>query len=560
LIVSWRVMTARMTRRSLFAATAGAAVGELVRPAGSVAALVGANSAGSAANPAVFDRSVGSLPAGGTGLTVRLSRNADLLGVRWSGAPGARVELRFGDGRGSWSRWVAAGIRAHVPEGAPTSEESVGDPVWTGGSYLVQLRANRSLERVSLSCVDVSDGVGAHRQSVRAQPVALAAALPLATPVLPAGSGQPPILARSGWARGMGPPKVAPEYGTVEMAFVHHTENPNGYSPGEVPAILRAIYAFHRYVRGWDDIGYNFVIDLYGRIFEARAGGIDEPVAGAQAGGYNLVSTGVAVLGEFMSTPISPAAARALRRLLAWKLSLHGIPCRGRVTVRVNPAGAAYSRFSAGTHVSLPRIAGHRDADTTDCPGNVLYGELPLVRSHAEQLAGRPAVATLALGGPVAPSSQPSSAVGATAPGARTPAQPSSAGPRTAAPGQSPQSSQARVLTGRLTRLDGTPIAGAPMAIQARNVSRRGEVVLEATLAQTVTDAEGGWSLPAVITSPGPATWLRALCPGTKGVPAAVSDPLRAAGTVSLTAAPAPVQAPAPAPAPTPPAAPPPST
>ena len=81
------------------------------------------------------------------------------------------------------------------------------------------------------------------------------------------------------------------------MAFVHHTENPNGYSAGEVPAMLRAIYAFHRYVNGWNDIGYNFVIDLYGRIFEARAGGIDEPVVGAHAGGYNLVSTGVAVLG-----------------------------------------------------------------------------------------------------------------------------------------------------------------------------------------------------------------------------------------------------------------------
>ena len=72
------------------------------------------------------------------------------------------------------------------------------------------------------------------------------------------------------------------------MAFVHHTENPNGYTAGEVPAMLRAIFVFHRYARGWNDIGYNFVIDLYGRIFEARAGGIDEPVVGAQAGGFNV--------------------------------------------------------------------------------------------------------------------------------------------------------------------------------------------------------------------------------------------------------------------------------
>ena len=103
---------------------------------------------------------------------------------------------------------------------------------------------------------------------------------------------------------------MAPEYGAVRMAFVHHTENPNGYAAGEVPAMLRAIYAFHRYVHGWNDIGYNFAIDLYGRIFEARAGGIDEPVVGAQAGGYNLASTGVAVLGTFSGVPISTPRAR----------------------------------------------------------------------------------------------------------------------------------------------------------------------------------------------------------------------------------------------------------
>jgi hypothetical protein len=281
-----------------------------------------------------------------------------------------------------------------------------------------------------------------------------------------------------------------------------------------VPAILRAIYAFHRHVRGWDDIGYNFVIDLYGRIFEARAGGIDEPVAGAQAGGYNLVSTGVAVLGEFASTQISQPAASALQSLLAWKLSLHGIPCAGRVTVRVNPAGAGYSRFPGGAQVSLPHIAGHRDADRTDCPGDALYEQLPLVRARAERLALHPARATLALAAPAAPATIPA-------------------------------------LTGGLTFLDGTPIAGAPISIQQRSLARRGEVVQELPLAQTVTDAQGNWSLALAGSAPGRATWLRALCPGATGVPAVVSNPLRVAGSLSL--------APTPAAAPTSPAVPPPS-
>ena len=88
----------------------------------------------------------------------------------------------------------------------------------------------------------------------------------------------------------------------------------------------------------------------------------------------------MAVLGSFMGVPISAPARNALERLLAWKLSLHGIPAQGTVTVRVNPAGARYSRFPANARVPLPRIAGHRDADSTDCPGDVLYGELPGIR------------------------------------------------------------------------------------------------------------------------------------------------------------------------------------
>jgi hypothetical protein len=255
--------------------------------------------------------------------------------------------------------------------------------------------------------------------------------------------------------------------------------------------MLRAIFAFHRYVRGWNDIGYNFVIDAYGRIFEARAGGIDEPVVGAQAGGYNLVSSGVAVLGTFTSSPISTAAGRALEHLLAWKLSLHGRPAAGRVTVRVDPAGALYSRFPANALVSLPRIAGHRDGDSTDCPGDALYSELPAIRSRVRTLAPRPLRATLAL---------------------------------------SPQAPGA-LLSGGLNFLDGLPLAGAPVLIQARSSARRGELVEERTIAQATTDVQGRWSLPASL-SPAPreGTWLRALHPPGAGsgpaVAAAVSDPL----------------------------------
>jgi uncharacterized protein with LGFP repeats len=339
---------------------------------------------------------------------------------------------------------------------------------------------------------------------------------------LQAGPGQPPIIARRAWAHGGAHPKVAPEYGRVELAFVHHTENPDGYSAAEVPEMLRSIFAFHRYTHGWNDIGYNFVIDRFGRIFEARAGGIDEPVTGAHAGGYNAYSTGIAILGTYGAQRISPAALTALEHLLAWKLSLHGAPVEGRVTVRVTPEGAVYSRFPANTPVSLPRVAGHRDADSTDCPGDALYGELSLLRRRAALLAGHPASATLLS--------------------------------QTANPVDGAQAA----LTGSLRFLDGTPVVGAPIEIRHLMVARKGEAVTESVVAHAVTGADGRWLLPIMISSATAKTTLRAVSAGGPNPSAAVSDTLPIAGTVSFSAPVAP--APEEAPAPSAPGSPPPAT
>lgn len=509
-----------MTRRSVLAAGAGALAGGLLRPHRALAALAAPPS------PRLSEHPVGHLAAGAA-RTIRLGRSADLVGLQWRAPARAGMEVRFRVQGGRWTRWVSAEGHGHGPDRPPPGDTFLGEPLWTGGVRELQLRAARAVSGVRVHLVDVSGGVGARRLLDGHLAAAAAAALPLASPQLAAGPGQPPIIARRAWARRLSPPRVAPRYGAVRMAFVHHTENPNGYAPGEVPAMLRAIYAFHRYVHGWNDIGYNFVVDLYGRIFEARAGGIDEPVVGAQAGGYNLVSSGVAVLGTFSGVPISTAARGALEGLLAWKLSLHGVPAAGRVTVRVNPAGASYSRFPANARVSLPRIAGHRDGDSTECPGEVLYGELPAIRSRVLALARRPSRLTLALAPPPAAPSPP----------------PAVAPP--AAPGQA--------LAGTLAFLDGTAIAGATVQVQARTVAERGEAVLERTIATAVTDAQGSWTVPASYVAAGRGgIWLRALCataPGAFG--ATISEGLHVAVPAPLI--------PPPAPAPTPPAAPPPA-
>jgi N-acetylmuramoyl-L-alanine amidase len=558
-----------LTRRALLSASAGVLAAGAARPHGVLAAVLRAPEPklrGPEAEllrspePELWELTLGALRPGGTTITLR--RNADLVGVTWNG-PFPRVQLRVRTHGGRWSRWVSAtgcagehGSSAHPhPRQLAEAGEQVGDPVWTGGSSELQLRSSRALSGVRLQLVDVSAGLGAHRRALSMDALS-ASALPLASPVLEAGPGQPPIIAREAWAQGMAHPAVAPEYGSVRMAFVHHTENPNGYAPAEVPAMLLAIYVFHRYVRGWDDIGYNFVVDLFGRIFEARAGGIDEPVVGAQAGGYNEVSTGAAALGTFSSVPISAPARHALERLLAWKLALHGVPAQGRVTVRVDPAGASYSRFPGGAHVSLPRIAGHRDADSTECPGDVLYGELPSMRPRVARLAGHPARATLALQTPRAVEAPATTQMPQTAPAPQTAEPPPTAeAPQT--PAAAGEAAQHWTLSGRLVRLDGTPVVGAPIAVQERNVSHKGESVEERTVTQALTGSEGEWSLPATITARRGGTWLRALSVGANAgnsgsTPVAVSEPLHVRGMLAPASAPA---APATGPEPTVPAA-----
>ncbi len=522
-------MSARpLTRRSFLAAGAGALAGGLARPAAPLAAAL------DLAPPRLSERWVGDVAAGGR--TIGLPPGADLLGVEWAAPAGARVRLRVQTSGGRWSGWVTATACCASREGAgapAAAARPIGGPVWTGGASALQLRAPHALAGVRLHLVDVSGGVGSRRLALARGVLGSASALATAAPALDAGPGQPPILARAGWARGVARPRAAPAYGSVRMAFVHHTETPNGYLAAEVPAMLRAIFVFHRDVNGWKDIGYNFVIDAFGRIFEARAGGIDEPVVGAQAGGFNLESTGVAVLGAFSSRPTSPAARGSLERLLAWKLSLHGVPALGRARVRVNPAGAFYSRFPAGAHVWLPHIAGHRDGDSTDCPGDALYHQLSAIRRGVRRLAPSPTRATLVLGAatPTGP-----------APAPVTPSQ-------TAAEG-------AWKLSGGLALLDGTAIAGAPIKLQVRSVADRGEAVRERTVAETRTDAAGGWSLPlGAAGRAGGELWLRALYEGAGGQPAgagaAVSDPLRVpAWIIASLPAPAPSEAASSPPAP----------
>lgn len=167
---------------------------------------------------------------------------------------------------------------------------------------------------------------------------------------------------------------------------MHHTATGNNYTCAQAPSVIRGIYRYHVVSNGWRDIGYNFLVDKCGNIYEGRAGGVANPVMGAHTLGFNSDSAGIAVIGTFNTTRPSANTVTAVSQLASWKLGLHG----------GNPSGKTYLKsaggnlYAKGKNVRLNVISGHRDGFLTDCPGGLLYGKLGSIRSQAARFQGRP--------------------------------------------------------------------------------------------------------------------------------------------------------------------------
>ncbi|MEU2155806.1 peptidoglycan recognition protein [Streptomyces sp. NPDC019396] len=197
---------------------------------------------------------------------------------------------------------------------------------------------------------------------------------------------RPAIVTRRGWGADESLREKQFIYtNTVKAAFVHHTATGNTYTCAQAPSVIRGIYRYHVVSSGWRDIGYNFVVDKCGNIYEGRAGGVTKPVMGAHTLGFNTDSMGIAVIGTFSSAEPSGAAVNAIARLTAWKLGLFGV--NPKATTLLTSGGG--NRFPKGTKARLNVISGHRDGFATDCPGGRLYNKLATARSTAARLQGR---------------------------------------------------------------------------------------------------------------------------------------------------------------------------
>lgn len=300
--------------------------------------------------------------------------DAMLVGATWTSE--ARVEVRSGRA-GDWSEWVPL-VRdpdEHAPD--PGSDEwdgaraGVAEPVFVGGADEVQFRSD-DLSRVQATFVDTVGGEGVSWTPESTNSAAAADAAPRVRTRADWGANESWRDGRVGYS----------STGAVRFSVVHHVgaghwsadEIANGCARSD--DWIRSIYAYHTQSHGWWDIGYNFIVDPCGTIWEGRSGGIDKPVDGAHAGGFNDGSVGVLALGTFSGAdadPITSAMVNSIERIVAWKLQLDQVSPSGR-SDEVSGGGSA--RWPSGTRVTLPILSAHQVSNTTSCPGDALMSRL----------------------------------------------------------------------------------------------------------------------------------------------------------------------------------------
>ena len=273
---------------------------------------------------------------------------------------------------GRWSSWRAAAPEAEDAPDSGTSEAArsgrwkLGNPYWAGASDRIQYRLRGRVSRLRAHYVWSPVGDSAPRT--------------LASAITPA------IVPRTTWRANELIRRGAPRFSSsVRYAVVHHSAGSNTYTREQSAAVVRAIQVYHVRGNGWDDIGYNFLVDRYGQVFEGRFGGVERNVIGAHAQGFNTGSVGVALLGNYNSVALSTAARSALVRLLAWRLDVAHVDPLEAFTM---PSGGN-PRYPSGVPVFLRPISGHRDVGFTSCPGSVVYSQLNLL-ARAVSVTGLP--------------------------------------------------------------------------------------------------------------------------------------------------------------------------
>ncbi|MER7520183.1 N-acetylmuramoyl-L-alanine amidase [Streptomyces sp. NPDC126499] len=337
-----------------------------------------------------------------------------LLGVTWTEANAkikGTIEARTRSVEtGEWSEWVDLEPYPVGMDGKRPGAGGATEPIWVGASDGAEVRVSDGAaagtlpDGLQLVMVDPNGAGAAAKENGEfdAEPAAFVAEEPPTTPGPPSTAPRPNIVTREEW--GADTAVATPEEpvylpgGKIKAAFVHHTTSAD-YQCSESAAIVRSILVYH--VKGqnppWRDIGYNFLVDKCGTIFEGREGGIDQPVLGAHTYGFNSESTGVAIIGNYMEQSASNAALASASKVIAYKLGQYGVDPAGKTTLvagATQTSGTGIS-YTTGQSYTFNAVSGHRDGFNTACPGTMLYPQLPTIRSYATGTVANLAISNL---------------------------------------------------------------------------------------------------------------------------------------------------------------------
>lgn len=271
--------------------------------------------------------------------------------VRWTGEADA-LQVRFSADADQWGPWEAVGLDAHrnLELGLKISQLMFAAPEQR--YYQVKAAAPLSVE---LHCFNPGESRADARPTEGEEVEGRACPCPL-----------PAFLNRLAWCPdGTCPTIPDPSFTTVTHLVVHHSATANTAS--DWAAVVRSFWDFHVNGNGWDDIGYNWLIDPNGVLYQGRG----NDVVGAHYCGMNSGTMGVCVIGDFTNVTPTADAQDKLAHLLAWKACNRNL----------DPVG---SGLHVSSGVQRMHILGHRDGCSTSCPGNAFHPLLPQVRTAVQ--------------------------------------------------------------------------------------------------------------------------------------------------------------------------------
>ena len=360
-----------------------------------------------------------------------------VAGFTWTGGAdlpdGVRIYLRVRE-NGSWSPWYLSeaadsgrddratpGTGEFVTGGADAIQASVVGSSLPAGLKLALVPSRPQGEEV-LGADDltttqaaptpvIEDASAAENQGTQVDPAAMTlpaspasvtrptaasvaapATVPVVAPAATTANGLPvAVTTRAEWGANASYMSWDPEYARAGHVVVHHTAGTNSYSAGQSASIVRGIYYYHAVVLDWGDIGYNFLVDKFGTVFEGRSGSVAAPAGrmsvGAHARGVNTGTMGISMMGDYSTVSPSDAQLSSVGKMAGWFLKRAGI---SDVTGWAGLHVWTTERYQAGSTISMPRILGHRDVGYTTCPGNVGYSKLGAIRAIAKAQGSSP--------------------------------------------------------------------------------------------------------------------------------------------------------------------------